>query len=798
MNFISLTYWQSKRKWVFLFGAAILLLVYWLCLPAKLFDDPTSTILYGRKGKLLGARIADDGQWRFPERGDTPEKFATALITFEDQYFRYHPGINPVALGRAVIQDIKAGKIVSGGSTLSMQLVRIARKGKSRNIYQKLVEMIWATRLELRYSKDEILALYASHAPFGGNVVGIDAAAWRYFGRDADDLSWAEAAMLAVLPNAPSLIYPGKNSIRLKRKRDRLLDRLCALGTIDSTTCKLAKMEEVPQKIHRLPQTAQHLLDRAHKEHKGECVTSAIDEGLQQRINHIVSRHQHDLEANEIHNMAVLVLDVEHNQSIAYIGNTRQTGKENHGNQVDVIRAPRSTGSVLKPFLFASMLHDGEILPNTLIADIPTQIAGYSPKNFNLHYDGAVPAQKALSRSLNVPSVRMLRDYGVERLHYLLKKMGMETLNRPASHYGLSLILGGAEGKLWELCGMYGALARCVKHYNTYDGLYFPNDLNAPQYVLGDSLRRGRGSEESLLGAASAYQTLQALLEVNRPDGESGWKSFSSARKVGWKTGTSFGFRDAWAIGVTPDYVVGVWVGNADGEGRPGLTGVSMAAPLMFDVFGLLPETGWFDEPYDDMVEAAVCRESGALAGRWCEHVDTILIAKAGLRSGTCKYHQLVHLDATRRYRVNADCELVSNMVHQSWFVLPPAMEWYYKQRNPLYRPLPPYREDCNSVREQQVMELIYPRNNDRIFVPIELDGTRGKVVFELAHQNPQTEVFWHLDGEFIGSTCQIHQKELNPDEGDHVITFVDEQGHSLVKKFTIVGADDQKLSQLD
>ncbi|NOU60687.1 penicillin-binding protein 1C [Marinifilum caeruleilacunae] len=794
MNIKNFTYCNSKKCRILLLAFFLLCVGFWFSLPKQLFNDPSSTILYSSEQKLLGARIADDGQWRFPESKSVPLKFEKSLLAFEDQYFYSHPGVNPVSIGRAFMQNMKAGKVVSGGSTISMQLIRISQKGKSRTVLRKIQEMILATRLEIRYAKKEILALYASHAPFGGNVVGLEAAAWRFFGRTPDELSWAEAATLAVLPNAPSLIYPGKNSERLLKKRNNLLDKLYRIGEIDSTTCELAKLEDVPREIHRLPRIAPHLLDQVHKRKKGERVTSSLQFDLQNRVNEIVKRHQKNIEANQIYNMAVLVVDTKTREALAYVGNTEKNGDVNHGNQVDIIRSLRSTGSVLKPFLYASMLNEGELLPNTLVPDIPTQIAGYSPKNFDLRYNGAVPAQKALARSLNVPAVRMLRDYGVERFHFFLQKMGMKSLNRPASHYGLSLILGGAEGSLWDICGMYASMAGILNHYNWNDASYYSNEFQTIRYT-NDSIEWKNPDSQAFLKASSVYQTFEALLEVNRPDGESGWKSFSSSQKIAWKTGTSFGFRDAWSIGVNTNYVVGVWVGNADGEGRPGLTGVGAAAPVMFDVFDVLPASEWFEQPIDEMEMVPICRNSGHRASRWCDQVDTLWIGKTGLASNVCPYHKQVHLDATGQYRVNSECEKVGNMIHRSWFVLPPAIEWYYKKRNPLYRPLPPYRDDCTGVDENQAMELIYPKSNDRIFIPIELNGTRGKVVFELAHHNPDANVYWHLNGEFMGTTCGNHQQELDPGEGKHVITFVDDEGNSLVKQFEVVGKQQHQIN---
>ena len=257
-----MAYLIRKYRW-YIGALAVLLFIYYYCLPEKLFRDPYSTVLEDRNGELLSAAIAKDGQWRFPESGDIPQKFATALITYEDQRFRSHPGVDVLSLGRAVHQNIKANKVVSGGSTLSMQVIRLSRKGKGRNIFQKVIEIVLATRLELAYTKDEILALYASHAPFGGNVVGLEAACWRYFGRDPNELSWGEASMLAVLPNAPSLIHPGKNRDLLRAKRDFLLEKLARKGIIDSLTCSLAKDELLPEEPLPLPRYARLLLTRA-------------------------------------------------------------------------------------------------------------------------------------------------------------------------------------------------------------------------------------------------------------------------------------------------------------------------------------------------------------------------------------------------------------------------------------------------------------------------------------------------------------------------------------------------------
>ncbi len=565
---------------------------YYLSLPEPLFNDPCSTVINDRKGLLMGARIADDGQWRFPEMKTVPDKFRDCILQYEDRKFYHHPGFRPGSLFRALYQDVRAGKIISGGSTLTMQVMRLSRKNPSRTIFEKIKEIILSTRVELAYTKDEILALYCSHAPFGGNVVGLEAASWRYFGRPPGDLSWAESATLAVLPNSPSLIHPGRNRDLLRKKRDLLMDQLYKAGKIDSLTCMLGKLEDLPSHPHAMPQFASHLLERFVKEGKGKEYTSTIDLNLQKQISSVVERHHKILSANKVNNAAVIVIEVESGNVLAYVGNTEESDTVQHENEVDIIPAPRSTGSILKPILFAAMLDAGEILPGTLIPDIPTFIAGYSPKNFTDRYDGAVPAERALERSLNVPAVRMLQDYGYARFHHLLRELGMSTINQPADHYGLSLILGGAEGNLFEISGIYASFARILRHFAGYSGKYDPKDLHMPLLlnVSGKkNLSQKALQDAGLLSAAAIYQTFDALLQVNRPEEMAGWESFSSSRKVAWKTGTSFGFRDAWAVGTTPGYVVGVWAGNADGEGRPGLTGINAAAPILFEAFNLLP-----------------------------------------------------------------------------------------------------------------------------------------------------------------------------------------------------------------
>lgn len=696
-----------------------MLLAWLLCLPRELFKGITySTVVESAEGELLGARIADDEQWRFPPSDTVPARYATAVVQFEDRSFWWHPGVNPVALVRAAVDNARAGHVVSGGSTLTMQVIRLSRR-RERTLWQKCIEAVQATRLELRYSKRRILALYAAHAPFGGNVVGLEAAAWRYFGRPAAELSWSEAATLAVLPNAPSTLHLGRGREELLAKRNRLLLRLLEHGDIDRSTYESAVEEPLPDAPLPLPMLAPHYLEHCPR---GERTRSSIRFHLQKAVLEAVDRRSDDLALEGIADMAAIVMDNATGEVAAYIGNA-SIGRERPGVQVDVAASPRSTGSILKPFLYAACLQEGVLLPHTLLPDIPVNLGGFSPQNFDKQFYGAVPAGEALARSLNVPAVFMLRDYGVPKFHALLRDTGLTTFTADASHYGLSLVLGGGEARLDQLTAAYAAFAR-------------------GQGPVTDPLAR--------------WYTLEALTEVNRPD-QLDWRLIRSVRKAAWKTGTSYGFRDAWAVGMTPEYTIGVWAGNAQGQGVPGLTGASAAGPVLFDILNLLPASdGWFGEPFKGGVWARVCPESGHLAGPDCPVAEDMPVPAAGLESEPCPYHR------------GGD------------FVLPPSLEWFYKPHHPEYTGARVLRDGVKAL------DFIYPASGSTLYIPRQLSGEKEGIVFRVAHHQADASLWWHLDQTYVGETRFLHELRLCPEVGKHTLTVVDGEGNVASIGFTV------------
>lgn len=767
--------------------AAGILVIPVLLSPLPRFRKPLSTVVEARDGSLLGARIADDGQWRFPPSGKVPDKFEKSLLTFEDRWFYFHPGINPVSILRAIKNNIRAREVVSGGSTITMQVSRISRGNKSRTYREKIIEVLSAFKLELFRSKKNILELYASNAPFGGNTVGLEAASWRYTGKSPADITWAEAAALAILPNAPSLVFPGRNQRILKTRRDLLLKQLFKRKFIDSLTLVLALDEPLPGEPRQLPSVAPHLTDHFFTSNKEEIVKTTIDPVLQERATEILNTHQKDLEGNFIFNSACLIVEVETGNVVAYVGNSTLEDAASHGGDVDIIRSPRSTGSILKPILYAGMQYSGDILPNTLVADVPTRFPGFSPKNFDQSFSGAVSASMALSQSLNIPAVKMLQKYNPSKFLDLLRKTGFTTFTKSADYYGLSIILGGGETSLWDLTGVYASLSRVL---NTYlkEGKYFKNDYHPPILISNNGADSVKIEDnDPPLSASSIWLTYEALQKVNRPESETGWQYFSNSPGLAWKTGTSFGFRDGWAVGTTPKYVVGVWAGNASGEGRPGLTGITAAAPLMFDLINLVGSGAWFKEPYGDLTMINVCSRSGFRAGPDCPETSEVSACLNGLRSEACPYHQMVHLNKAKTFQVTSECVSPDEIINVPWFVLPPAMEYFYKKKHTEYQTLPPVAKGCMVSRNLTVMEFIYPTSGIKIFIPRDNTGKTTKVIAEVVHRNPSKKIFWHLDETYSGTTRFIHQLEIFANSGNHVLTVVDEDGNTIRCGFTVI-----------
>lgn len=735
-----------------------------LVLATPRFSKPLSFAIYDRSGRLLGAAVSADDQWRFAP-GAIPDRVATALVTFEDRRFYLHPGVDPLSLARAVVQNVRASRVVSGGSTLTMQTVRLSMDNPPRTIGQKAREAVLAFLLEARYTKREILSLYAASAPFGGNVVGLEAASWRYFNRPPENLTWAEAATLAVLPNQPSMVHPSADRARLLEKRDRLLRDLCTRGKLTRGELALSLEEPLPDAPYPLPRLATHYLERMRA---AGTAKTFIDRKLQISTTAILERWSAQFALNGINNAAAIVIDTRTGETLAYVGNTRAARADGKNANVDVVVARRSSGSVLKPFLYGAMLDAGLLLPKELVVDIPTRIGSYKPENNLPDYQGVVPADEALSRSLNVPAIRELRDYGIEPFLEFLRKSGFTTFDRTADDYGLPLVLGGGEITLEDTVRAYAALM------NRASTRKLPRSMKTP------------------LSTGAAWLTLDALVDGARPADESLWQSFASARKIAWKTGTSYGNRDAWAIGVTPSYTVGIWIGNATGEGRPELKSITTAAPVLFDVFSILPRSGWPDRPEIELAEIDVCAESGFPAGPNCAERVRAWKPINAVVGTPCPYCRTVTLTPDGQYQATAE-DLTgpwsgSLPLVEKRFVLPPAVEYWYSRHSLTYRSLPPWIAGHTGDSAKSELSIVFPEAGARVFIPLEIDGTPGSLVMQAAHRDKAATLYWDIDGEYLGETREYHQMEARPRPGKHILTVTDERGTRATRSFEILG----------
>lgn len=764
---------------------AILLIAYIFCLPRHLFKTPLSTVVFSANGELLGARIASDEQWRFPNVQNVPEKFETCILEFEDKRFRYHWGLDLLALSRAIYRNIQKKEVVSGASTLTMQVIRLSRENPSRTILEKFTEIILATRLEWRFSKDEILALYATHAPMGGNVVGLETAAWKYYGVTAGQLSWSQTATLAVLPNAPSLIHPGKNRILLQQKRDLLLTKLFQKGHIDSLTLKLAQLEPLPVAPQQLSDIAPHFTEYIKQTSPKAVVKSSIQPAIQLQTENILTRYVYNFKQNDIENIACMVIDNSNGKVIAYHGNTpKNVAVKNQ--QVDIIHAPRSSGSILKPFLYGATIQEGLLYPTMLLPDMPSNFSGYSPKNFDLQYNGAISAEAALVKSLNVPAVHLLQQYGVSKFKSFLQKTGFSTIQKSSDYYGLSLILGGAETTVADLAKVYSHLAKTL---NQYPEKSVP-DIN--DWLSYQSEKEESGKRTPNFKPASIYVTFESLSKLGRPEEDALWHNFSSAQKIAWKTGTSFGLRDAWAVGVTPKYTVVVWVGNANGKGRPGLTGSLCAAPVMFEIFSSLPKSKWFSSPDEVVRYQTVCALSGHKPNQLCKNTITRQIPRTADYTLPCPYHQSFFVDTISKERGFHNCSSAP-LTEKTYFVLPPDQSNFYSRKHPDYRHLPPMMITCQEENVARPILITYPQNEAYIQLAKDYNGKISPIVLQAKHLQPSEKVYWYLNDEYIGLTVDLHQLTLDIPSGKYRLYIKDSYGNEHQVAFQLTSVNEGK-----
>lgn len=751
-----------KRFLLFLFSLFLVFIIADLVFPIKIKKDYSIQIL-DKNGELLHSFLTADEKWRlYIQKDEITPLIEKAFLFKEDKYFHYHPGINPVSVIRAFLLNIKERRRISGASTITMQVARLLEP-KERTYFNKIIEVFRAFQLEWHYKKDEILQLYLNLIPFGGNIEGIKAASAIYFNKSPDHLSLAEIVALSIIPNRPLYMVPGVNNDRIFKTRNQWLKKLNKARTLDSTMIKDAMKEPLLAFRRNMPHNAPHLSMLLKEEIQADgIIKSFIDPKFQKEIEDIVREYNKKTYFQNIRNAAVLVVENKSGKVMAYIGSADYYNEED-GGQVDGINAIRSPGSTLKPVLYGLAMDAGVVTPKLHITDVPVSYSGYEPENYSGSYHGSITLEYALQKSLNVPAVKILAELSVDRFIESLSKCGFSKIENDKSKLGLSVILGGCGVSLKELTGVYAAIA----NQGEYKPLVFSeNDRNISRGVT------------QMISPESAFMITEILTDLSRPDLPIEWENEVNMPKIAWKTGTSYGRRDAWSIGFNQKYTVGVWVGNFSGTGVPDLTGASKAAPLLFRVFNAIDyrtSREWFQMP-DNLGLRYVCSQTGKPPGTYCD--DLVLDYYIPGTSSTllCDHMKEMWISPDSGISYCTSCRPEKGYIKALMPNIPADIIQYYEANNIPYTRIPPHNPHCERIFTGSAPEIISPVSNNRYF--IDRNDTLP-VKLSCNTTNDVNKVFWYVNDQYIKSSNPVEEVFIQPPAGKVKISCSDDKGRN-------------------
>ncbi len=762
----------SKRSLLLILSAMILVGSLWIVpFPREKLIPKPSTAVVDRQGAMLRVFISSDQMWHIPVTGTniTPQ-LRQAVICYEDKYFNWHLGINPIALVRAAKANLKAGRIVQGGSTLTMQVARMMEP-KPRNIRNKLIEMFRALQLEARYSKEQILNFYFNLAPYGGNIVGVVAAAQLYFNKRPDQLSLGECALLAAIPNSPTQLRPDVDRTATQKARDKVLRLMHRAGKISSQQLEEALAEPIPERRADLPFLAPHLCTYLVQNYPSSSrLETTIDVKAQQLAEAILEAHLQPWRRQGITNGSVVIIENKTQQVLAFVGSADFFDAANQG-QVNGAMATRSPGSALKPFIYALGIEHGLISPQSRLYDIPVEYGGYQPENYDNTFHGMVSVTEALTRSLNVPAVNLSAALGEDGIYTFLKNAGVTTLKRERQHYGLSLILGGCEVTLLELTNLYAGLAN--------GGIFRPYRLLKNQPEMPG---------KQLLSEGTCYIISELISQLRRPDLPASWEFSMNLPKVAWKTGTSYGHRDAWSIGYTPQYTIGVWIGNFDGKGAPALVGAEVAAPILFALFTALEqksESRWFIQPAS-VAQRQVCAVSGRPLTENCAVASSELYLPGISPNLPCDIHQSILIDKKTGTRLCSHCRIgrqYEQRIVEQW----PAEIATWMERNgfPIEK-LPEHFPGCSKLASGDRPIIRSPSDNAEFKIRPSVSLKYQKILLDASVSNSSQKIFWFLDGRLVFHGPPAQKIFITPKIGNHHLICVDDEGRSSEVTFVV------------
>ena len=744
-----------------------------------------STIVTDSKGEVIHAYLTRDQQWRMKtELSEISPLLRKTIVEKEDKYFYYHPGVNLLAMGRAAFKNLFRMRRTSGASTITMQVAR-SLEPKKRTYWNKLREVFRAFQLEWKYSKDEILQLYLNKVPYGGNIEGVKSASILYFKKNPDHLSLAEITALSIIPNRPSSLVMGKHNDRIIEERNRWLRQFAREKVFTAKEIADALSEPLTATRGAVPGYIPHLAWKL-KCKGGDIIHTTIELNTQRKIEKLVKDYSRTLTLKNIRNAAVIVLDNNTHRIVAYVGSAdfRDTAD---GGQVNGAAAIRQPGSTLKPLLYGLCIDGGLLTPKMVITDVAVNYQGYAPENYDRRFNGYVSMEYALEHSLNIPAVKSLKALGKDKLIQNLALCDFRQIKKDQAKLGLSMILGGCGATLEELTGLYSIFANNGKYVKP---IYTLTDSAGPAPGRPESLPPGKpenlppgrpaspAAAKTILSPAATFMINETLSKVNRPDFPLNWESTMHLPKIAWKTGTSYGRRDAWSIGYNKRYTVGIWVGNFSGLGVPELSGANVATPLLFTVFNTIDyddDQTWFAQPKDCDIRM-VCSETGLPPGDHCTNLVTDYFIPLVSPSRKCDNMQEIFVSADEKISYCRLCLPENGYKKKLYKFISPEMKEYFEENRIAYQPIPPHNPLCEKVFREGAPVVTSPTNGSEYLIskkdpePLQL---RCRV------SNDVGKVYWYINNKFYKAGEAGGKQFFIPDEGPVKISCTDDKGRN-------------------
>ncbi|MEO5947235.1 MAG: penicillin-binding protein 1C [Chitinophagaceae bacterium] len=751
-------------------GIGLLALIALFILLHLIFPLPDkveySTIVTDNKDEVVNAYLTKDQKWRMKtELDEISPLLQKTIIAKEDKHFYSHPGVNPFAVVRALFNNVFKMRRTSGASTITMQVAKALEPGK-RNIWSKIREMFRAFQLELKYSKKEILQLYLNLVPYGGNIEGVKSASLLYFNKNPDHLSLAEITALSIIPNKPGLLVIGRNNDLIIKERNRWLQRFANEKIFTQKEIEDALAEPLDASRLSVPHYIPHLSYKLKKQ-GGSIIKTTIDLNTQLKTEKLVADYIRIQKLKNIKNAAVVIIDNKTHKVITYVGSANFYDTTD-GGQVNGAEAVRQPGSTLKPLLYAMCFDEGLLTPKTVVMDVMVNYNGYAPENYDKKFNGYVTVESALENSLNIPAVKSLQILGHEQMIQKLSNINFMQIQKDRRKLGLSLILGGCGTTLEELTGLFSSFAN--------EGNYY-----SPSFIQSDTMH----NKVKVVSPASNYMINEILSKINRPDFPLNWTATERMPKIAWKTGTSYGRKDAWSIGYNRNYTVGVWTGNFSGVGAADLSGANIATPLLFKIFNTIDydsDEEWFNQPKDCDIRQ-VCSETGLIPSEHCTSLVTDYFIPLISSTKVCNNWQEIMLSASEKISFCKSCAPQTGY-KKKWFkIVEPEMQAWYEDNRITYQKIPTHNPDCDVIFKGAAPTISFPVNGTEYIIN-QKNPEPLQLICKTA--NDVTKVYWYINNKIYKSCNAGESQFFVPTEGIVKISCTDDKGRNRDIKITV------------